>query len=142
MYHRHKLLELRNNWIDECEIGIYWQCNLLRSCFLLMVTSFFVRVESGSGNLKKGDRLGHMGTDRKMPVLLLQRKRGSTSHRACRIPSQVCSCAICRGQIGTGADFLRLLRFPSSILISSNAQMPHFAHLSSGTVTMDHLQPK
>jgi hypothetical protein len=38
-----------------------------------------------------------------------------------RVRSQVRSCGICGGQSSTGAGFLRLLRFPVTILIPPNA---------------------
>jgi hypothetical protein len=40
---------------------------------------------------------------------------------AARVPSQVRSCGICGEQNGTGADFLRVLRFPLPILIPPTA---------------------
>jgi hypothetical protein len=40
-----------------------------------------------------------------------------------RVPTQVKSCGICGRQIGTGAGFLRVLRFPLPILITPTA--PH-----------------
>jgi hypothetical protein len=42
---------------------------------------------------------------------------------AARVPAQVRSCGICGGQSGTGAHFLRVLRFPLPILIPPTA--PH-----------------
>jgi hypothetical protein len=40
---------------------------------------------------------------------------------AARVRSQVRSCGICVGQTGTGAGFLRVLRFPLTILIPPTA---------------------
>jgi hypothetical protein len=40
---------------------------------------------------------------------------------AARVRSQVRSCGICGGQCGTGAGFLRVLRFPLPILIPLTA---------------------
>jgi hypothetical protein len=49
----------------------------------------------------------------------------AVSHRlptaATQIQSQVRSCGICGEQNGTGADFLRVLRLPLSILIPPTA---------------------
>jgi hypothetical protein len=42
---------------------------------------------------------------------------------ATRVRAQVGSCAICDGQSGAGAGFLRVLRFPLPILIPPTA--PH-----------------
>jgi hypothetical protein len=43
------------------------------------------------------------------------------STTAAQVRSQVTSCGICGGQSGTGAGFLRVLRFPLSILIPPTA---------------------
>jgi hypothetical protein len=43
------------------------------------------------------------------------------SHRDCPVRSPVRSCGICGGQSGTGASFLRVLRFPLPILIPLTA---------------------
>jgi hypothetical protein len=50
-----------------------------------------------------------------------------------RVRAQVRLCGICGGQSGTGADFLRVLRFRLPILILPTA--PH----SSGAGTIDQL---
>jgi hypothetical protein len=49
---------------------------------------------------------------------------------AARVRARVMSCAICGGQSGTGAGFLRALRFPLPILIPPTA--PHSSSLSRG----------
>jgi hypothetical protein len=52
---------------------------------------------------------------------------------AARVRAQVRSCGICGGQSGTGARFLRVLRFPFSILIQSTA--PHsLSIIRAGTI--------
>jgi hypothetical protein len=50
---------------------------------------------------------------------------------AARVRSQVRSCRICGGKCGTGAGFLRVLRFPLPILIP-----PTTPHSSSGAGTI------
>jgi hypothetical protein len=47
-----------------------------------------------------------------------------------RIRAQVKSCRICGGQSGTGAGFLRVVRFPLPILIPPNA--PHSSSIIQG----------
>jgi hypothetical protein len=47
---------------------------------------------------------------------------------AARVRAQVRSCAICGGQSGTGARFLRVLRFPLAILIPPTA--PHSSSIT------------
>jgi hypothetical protein len=49
---------------------------------------------------------------------------------AARVRAQVRSCGICGGQSGTGASFLRVLRFPLSILIPPTA--PHSSFITRG----------
>jgi hypothetical protein len=43
------------------------------------------------------------------------------STAAARVRSQIRACGICGGQSGTGAGFLRVLRFPLPILIPPTA---------------------
>jgi hypothetical protein len=45
----------------------------------------------------------------------------SVTTAAARVRSQIRSCEICGGQSGTGAGFLRVLRFPLPILIPPTA---------------------
>jgi hypothetical protein len=62
----------------------------------------------------------------------------AVSHRlptaAALVPVQVRSCDICGGQSGTGAGFLRVLRFPLPILI--HRLLLIHRHLSSGASTI------
>jgi hypothetical protein len=51
---------------------------------------------------------------------------------AVRVRAQVRSCGICGGQSGTGAGFLRVLRFPCQF----SFQLLHNRHLSSGAGTI------
>jgi hypothetical protein len=53
---------------------------------------------------------------------------------AARVRAHVRSCGICGGQIGTGAGFLRVLRFPLPMLIPAAAP-----HSSSGAGTIGEL---
>jgi hypothetical protein len=53
---------------------------------------------------------------------------------AAGVRPQVISCGICGGQSNTGACFLRVLRFPLSILI-----LPTAPHSSSGAGTVGQL---
>jgi hypothetical protein len=55
---------------------------------------------------------------------------------AARVRTQVSSCGICGGLIGTEADFLRVLRFP---LPFSFYRLLHTHHLSSGAGTIGQL---
>jgi hypothetical protein len=49
---------------------------------------------------------------------------------ATRVRAQVSSCGICGAQSGTGAGFLRVLRFPLSIIIPPTA--PHSSAIGRG----------
>jgi hypothetical protein len=51
------------------------------------------------------------------------------STAAARVSDQITSCRICGGQSGTGAGFMRLLRFPLPILIPPTAPQSSFAHM-------------
>jgi hypothetical protein len=53
---------------------------------------------------------------------------------AARVRAQVRSCGVCSGRRGTGAAFLRVLRFPLPIFIP-----PIHHHLSSGAGTIGQL---
>jgi hypothetical protein len=60
------------------------------------------------------------------------------SHRLCtaaaRIQGRVRSCGICGGQSGTGAGFLRVLRFPLELAL--HRLLHNHRHLSSGAGTI------
>jgi hypothetical protein len=56
---------------------------------------------------------------------------------AARVREQVRSCGICGRQSGTGVRFIRVLRFPLSILIHRLLHIHH--HLSSGAGTISQL---
>jgi hypothetical protein len=58
------------------------------------------------------------------------RARAQLSTAAGQVRSQVRSCGICDGQSGTGANFLRVLRFPMAILIPPTA--PHSSSIIRG----------
>jgi hypothetical protein len=79
----------------------------------------------------------HKSSERKQPLMLGRAISQAVSHRlltaAARVRTQVGSCGICGGQSGTGAGFLRVLRFPLPILILPTA--PH----SSGAGTIGQL---
>jgi hypothetical protein len=60
------------------------------------------------------------GSDRSLIRVL------SSYSAADRVRSQVRSCGICGGESGTGADFIRVFRFPLPFLI-----LPTAPHLSS-----------
>jgi hypothetical protein len=53
---------------------------------------------------------------------------------AARVRAQVRSCGICGGQSGTGANILRILRFPLPILIPLTA--PHSSSIIRGWYIM------
>jgi hypothetical protein len=54
---------------------------------------------------------------------------------AARVGARVWSCGICGGQIGTGADVLRVLRFPLPIFIPPNS--PSSQSPGAGTIVAD-----
>jgi hypothetical protein len=92
----------------------------------VMTFGYFVKVGS-SEYIVSHDEMIHDGSDRGLSEELRPRHSSAVSCRlptaAARVRTRVRLCGICGGQSGTGAGFIRVLRFPLLIIIPPTA--PH-----------------